>query len=79
MERLNLSSDNVRTCEETNMFVKECKNIVKCQKKGILNLAYKQRFVFEKLKRDVKRCIKKCSKQNLQKSVKKVSKTQSVL
>ena len=30
------------------MFVKECEKIVKSKKKGILNLANKQRFLLEK-------------------------------
>ena len=42
MVRLNLSLDNVRNCEETTMFGKECKN------KGILNLANKQGLLFKK-------------------------------
>ena len=46
--RLNLSSDNVRNCEEITMFVKECGKIIKCKKKGTLNLADKQGLLFEK-------------------------------
>ena len=42
MVRLNLSSDNVRNCKETTMFVKEYEKIIECKKKGILNLTYKQ-------------------------------------
>ena len=45
---LNLSSDNIRNCEETNIFLKESKETIKCKKKGILNLAYKQRLLFQK-------------------------------
>ena len=50
MVRLNLSSDNVRNFEETTMFVKECEKVIKCKKKGNLNLAYKQGLLFEKFK-----------------------------
>ena len=46
--RLNLSSDNVRNCEEITMFVKECGKIIKCKKKGTINLADKQGLLFEK-------------------------------
>ena len=47
MVRLNLISDNVRNCEETTTFMKEFEKIIKSKKKGILNLAYKQRFLFK--------------------------------
>ena len=47
--RFNISSDNVRNCEEITMFVKECGKIIKCKKKGTLNLADKQG-LFEKWK-----------------------------
>ena len=33
MVRLNSSSDNVRNCEETTTFVKDCEKIIKCKKK----------------------------------------------
>ena len=46
--RLNLSSDNVRNCAEITMFVKECGKIIKCKKKGTINLADKQGLLFEK-------------------------------
>ena len=45
---LNLSSDNIRNCEETSIFLKESKETIKCKKKGILNLAYKERLLFQK-------------------------------
>ena len=45
---LNLSSDNIRNCEETNVFVKESKEIIKCKKKRTLNLTYKQELLFQK-------------------------------
>ena len=32
------------------MFVKKCEKIIKCKKKGILNLAYKKELLFEKSK-----------------------------
>ena len=54
MVRLNLSSDNVRNCEKKTMFVKECEKIIKCKKRGILNLAYKQGILFEKSKESFK-------------------------
>ena len=41
MVRLNLSVDDIRNCKETTTFVKECKKIVECKKKGIPNLARK--------------------------------------
>ena len=47
MVRLNLISDNIRNCEETTTFVKEFEKIIKSKKKGILNLAYKQGFLFK--------------------------------
>ena len=50
MVRLSLSSDDVRNCKETTTFVKECKKIIECKKKGILNLTYKQGLLFEKSK-----------------------------
>ena len=40
-EELNLRSDNVRSCEDIIAGVKEFNNIIKCKKKGIVNLAYK--------------------------------------
>ena len=40
-EELNLRSDNVRSCEDIISGVKEFNNIIKCKKKGIVNLAYK--------------------------------------
>ena len=49
MVRLNLGLANVRNCAEKNMFVKKCEKLcIKCKKKGILNLAYKQELLFEK-------------------------------
>ena len=36
------------------MFVKECEKIIKCKKKGILNLAYKQGILFKKSKESFK-------------------------
>ena len=32
------------------MFMRECKKIIKCKKKGILNLVYEQGLLFEKSK-----------------------------
>ena len=79
MMKLNLSSDNVRDCEETTTFLKECGKIIKCKKKGILKLAYKQGFLFPKLEESDK--FKEMYKENgvskSCKSVRKVSKTQS--
>ena len=79
MVRLNLSWDNVRNYEETTMFVKECEKIIKCNKKGILNLAYKQGLVFEKSTEfdQFKEKYKKNEVNKTHKSVRKVSKTQS--
>ena len=42
MVRLNLSSDGIGNCKETNTFVKECDKNIECKKTGILNFAYKQ-------------------------------------
>ena len=50
MVTLNLSLDNVRNCEETTIFVKECKINIKCKKKGVLNLAYEKGLLFQKFK-----------------------------
>ena len=36
------------------MFVKECEKIIKCKKKRILNLAYKQGILFKKSKESFK-------------------------
>ena len=36
------------------MFVKECEKIIKCKKKGILNLVYKQGILFKKSKESFK-------------------------
>ena len=79
MVRLNLSSDNVRSCEETTTFVKELKKIINCYKKGNSNLVYKQGLLFEKYKESDKftemymdNGVSKTSK-----SVRKQSKTQS--
>ena len=71
MVGLNLSSDNVRNCEETTMFEKVCK------KKGILNLAYKQGHLFEKSKEfdKFKEIYKKNDASKIHKKVRKVSKT----
>ena len=41
MVRLNLSLDDVRNCKETTTFVKECKKIIECKKKGIPKSARK--------------------------------------
>ena len=46
--RLNLSSDGVRNCKETTMFVKEREKIIECKKKEILNLECKKGLLFEK-------------------------------
>ena len=54
MVRLNLSSDNVRNCEETTMLVIECEKNIKFKKEEILNLAYKQGFRFGKSKKSDK-------------------------
>ena len=50
MVKLNLSLYNIRNCEETTTFVKEFEKIVKCKKKGILNMACKQGLSLEKFK-----------------------------
>ena len=54
MVRLNLSSDNVRNCEETTMLVIECEKNIKFKKEEILNLAYKQGFMSGKSKKSDK-------------------------
>ena len=79
MVRLNLSSDNVRNCEETTMFLKESEKIIKCKEKGIFNLAYKQGLLFEKSKEPdkFKEMHKKNGASKTRKSVRKVFKTQS--
>ena len=50
MVRLNLSSDDISKYKETTTFVKKCGKVIACKKKGILNLGYKQRIVFEGIK-----------------------------
>ena len=61
------------------MFMKECKKNIKCMKKAILNLIYKQGPLFEKSKEPdtVKEMYKKNGVSKTRKSVRKVSKTQS--
>ena len=58
---------------------KACKKIIKCKKKGILNLAYKQEFLLEKSKESDK--FKEMYKENainkFHKNVTKVFNTQS--
>ena len=49
-EELNLRSDKVRNSEDATPAVKEFDNIIKCKKKGILNLAYKLGLSFPKFK-----------------------------
>ena len=41
-EELNLRSDNVTNCEQAVSVVKKFDNIIKCTKKRMVNLAYKQ-------------------------------------
>ena len=75
---LNLSLVNVKNCEQTSTFVKECEKIIKCEKKGILSLAYKQGLLFGKSKGPDK--FKEMHEENgvskTRKSVRKVCKTQ---
>ena len=52
-----LSSDDVRKCKETTALLKESKKLIECEKKGILNLAYKLGLIFENRK-----TVKKVSK-----------------
>ena len=80
MVRLNVSSDNLRNCEETTMFVKECEKILKCKKKGIFSLTYKQGYLFKKSKESdkFKEMYRKNGVTKARKSVIKVSKTQIV-
>ena len=49
-EKLNLRSDNVTNCEQPISVVKEFDNIIKCKKKRMVNLAYKQGLLFQKFK-----------------------------
>ena len=76
---LNLILDNVKFCELTITFVKECEKIITCKKTGILNVAYKRGLLFEKSKGPDK--FKEMHKENgvskTRKSVRKVSKTRS--
>ena len=75
MVRFNLSSDKVRNCGKTTTFMKEYEKIIKCKKKGTLNLVYKQGLFFEKFKESDK--FKENDVSKTSKSVTKVSKTQS--
>ena len=47
MVGLNLGLDNVRNHEETAMNAKKCEKVIKCKKKGISNLRYKEGLLFE--------------------------------
>ena len=47
---LNLRLDNAKKSEEKMTVVKKCEKIIKCKKKGTLNLACNQRFLFKKFK-----------------------------
>ena len=49
-EELNLRSNNVRNYNDSVHVVKEFDNIIKCKKKWILNLAFKQGLLFKKFK-----------------------------
>ena len=49
-EELNLRSDNVTNCEQAISVVKEFDNIIKCTKKRMVNLAYKQGLLFQNSK-----------------------------
>lgn len=49
-EELNLRSDNVTNCEQAISVVKEFDNIIKCTKKRMVNLGYKQELLFQKFK-----------------------------
>ena len=75
MVTLNLSLDNVRNCEETTIFVKECKINIKCKKKGALNLAYEKGLLFQKFKESdkFKEMRNKNGVSSTRKSVRKVS------
>ena len=56
---LNLRLDNIRNCEDAVPVVKEFDKIIKCKKKGILNLVHKQELLFKEFK-DLKIGLKKC-------------------
>ena len=79
MVRLNLSLNNVRNCEEATKFKNDFEKIMKCKKKGIVNLAYKQGLLFEKFKEidKFKELYKENDVSKTRKSVRKVSETQS--
>ena len=49
-EELNLRSDNVTNCEQAISVVKEFDNVIKCTKKRMVNLAYKQGLLFQNSK-----------------------------
>ena len=76
MVRLNLRLDDVRNCEEKMKVVKEYEKIIKCKKKGILNLACNQRFLFKKFKGpdNFKETLKEIEISKTCKSLRKVSK-----
>ena len=59
------------------MFIKECEKNVKCKKKEILNLAYKEVLLLEKSKDSdkFKEMYKKNGGSKISKSVRKVSKS----
>ena len=81
MVRLNLSSDNVRNCDETTTFVNESEKIIKekGKKKGIFNLAYKQGILFKKSKdaQKFKELYEKNGVSKTRKCLRKVSKSRS--
>ena len=76
MVRLNLILDHVRNCEKTTTFLKQCKKIIKCKKKWILNFAYKQELLFGKSESD-KEIYNENRVSKTRKRVRKTSKTQS--
>ena len=49
-KELNLRSINIRNCEDAIPVVKEFDKIIRCKKKGIFNLGYKQGVLFWKFK-----------------------------
>ena len=53
-EELTQRADNVRNYEETIPIVREYETIIKSQKKGILNVAFRQGINFKKFKESEK-------------------------
>ena len=53
-EDLSTRADTIKDYQEAMKIIKECKNIIKTNKKKIIGFAYKQGKIFKKFKEDTK-------------------------